>query len=60
MGGGGRRAWLNESPTGGDEQAAANHVAHAHATNDDWRTGEGRAGSLLKAQVGSFLRSRLV
>lgn len=29
----------NESPTGGDEQAAANHIAYAHA-NDDWRRGE--------------------
>lgn len=44
----------------GDEQAAANHIAHTHATNDDWRKEEGEtwAGSHLKAQVGSFLRSR--
>lgn len=57
-------AWLNESPTGGDEQAAANHIAYGHAANDDWRAegkGEcGQAGSLLKAQVGSLLRSRRV
>lgn len=50
---------LNERPTGGNEQAAANHIAYAHAANDDWRRkrgegGRGRAGSHLKAQVGSF------
>lgn len=39
---------------GGDEQAAANHVAHAHATKDDWRTG-GRGGGLsLKGTGGLF------
>lgn len=57
-------AWLNESPTGGNEEAAANHIAYGHAANDDWRAegkGEcGQAGSLLKAQVGSLLRSRRV
>lgn len=48
---------LKESPTGGDEQAAANPIAHA--TNDDWRKegggkrGQGAGGSHLKAQVGS-------
>lgn len=53
---------VNESPIGGNEQqAAANNIAHTHAANDDWRSGErGRAGSLLKAQVGSVLRSRVV
>jgi len=44
-----------ESPTVGVEQAAANHIVHA--ANDDWRREDkGRAGSHLKAQVGSFLR----
>ena len=49
---------LNERPTGGNEQAAANHIAYAHAANDDWRRkgggGRGGAGSPLKAQVASF------
>lgn len=55
--------WLNKSPTGGNEQAAANHIAHAHAANDDWWRGErgGRVGGLsLKGTGGLFLRSRLV
>lgn len=33
-----------QSPTGGDEQAAANQIAHTHGANDDWRRGgKGRA-----------------
>lgn len=36
---------LNESPTGGNEQAAANHIAHA--ANDDWRKEGKRGGRAL-------------
>ena len=48
---------LSESPTGGNEQAAANHIAHAHAANDDWRREEGARGEgglSLKGTGGLF------
>ena len=55
----GQGAWLNESPTGGNEQAAANHISHAHATNDDWRRGdEGRGELSLKGTGGLFFWDR--
>lgn len=48
---GGDEAWLSRSPMGSDEQAAANSIAHAHNTYDDWWR---REGGLSKAQVSSF------